>query len=56
MFRRILDVLFRRTPSHDDERTTRAQELNGLERQVRLVDARIKAIRAEAAIADRRFR
>lgn len=56
MFRRLLDMLAHRPAPPLDERTTKAKELNGLERQVRAVDARIRAIRAEAVVADRRFR
>ena len=52
MWRRIFDVLARRPAPPDSERSTKAKQLNGLERDVRETNRRISAIAVEAKHLD----
>jgi len=52
MWRRVIDLLARRPAPPDDERSTKAIQLNGLERDVRETNRRISAIAVEAKRLD----
>ena len=51
MWRRIADVLLHKPSPPDDERSTNERRLNGLEREVKETNARIRAIAIEARVA-----
>ena len=56
MFGWVRNVLLRRPAPPYDERSTKAEHLERAEEQVRIQTARIKQLRAEAILAQSRFK